>query len=41
MRAAAAEVGTERLAPIKERLPDTIPYGEIRCVVAVDARLHR
>jgi ATP-dependent DNA helicase RecQ len=34
VRAVAAEVGTDRLAPIKERLPDTISYAEIQCVVA-------
>ena len=34
VRAVAQEIGTERLAPIKERLPDTISYEEIRCVVA-------
>ncbi|GAB4526215.1 MAG: hypothetical protein Kow0063_00190 [Anaerolineae bacterium] len=39
VRAAADEVGTERLSPIKERLPDTISYEEIRCVVAALGRL--
>ncbi|MCS7054899.1 MAG: RecQ family ATP-dependent DNA helicase [Thermoflexales bacterium] len=35
IRRAIAQVGsTERLAPIKALLPDTIDYGEIRCVVA-------
>jgi superfamily II DNA helicase RecQ len=34
VRAVANQVGTERLSPIKERLPDTISYEEIRCVVA-------
>jgi len=34
VRAVAEQVGTERLSPIKERLPDTISYEEIRCVVA-------
>jgi ATP-dependent DNA helicase RecQ len=35
VRAVAEQVGTQRLSPIKERLPDTISYEEIRCVVAV------
>lgn len=34
VRAVLEEIGTERLAPIKERLPDTISYGEIKCVIA-------
>jgi ATP-dependent DNA helicase RecQ len=34
VRAVAQEIGVERLAPIKELLPDTISYEEIRCVVA-------
>ena len=34
VRTVAAQVGTEFLAPIKERLPDSISYDEIRCVVA-------
>jgi ribonuclease D len=34
VRAVAIEVGTERLSPIKERLPEPITYDEIRCVVA-------
>jgi hypothetical protein len=34
VRAVVNEVGAERLSPIKERLPDTISYEEIRCVVA-------
>ncbi|MFN4294232.1 MAG: RecQ family ATP-dependent DNA helicase [Thermoflexales bacterium] len=39
IRRAIAQVNsTERLAPIKALLPDTIDYGEIRCVVAQIAR---
>ena len=38
IRTMVAEIGAERLVPIKECLPDTISYGEIRCVLAVDAR---
>ncbi len=39
IRRAIAQVNsTERLAPIKALLPDTIDYGEIRCVVAQVAR---
>jgi ATP-dependent DNA helicase RecQ len=34
VRAVVREIGAERLAPIKERLPDTISYEEIRCVIA-------
>ena len=35
VRASIISVGnTERLAPIKALLPDSIDYGEIRCVVA-------
>jgi ATP-dependent DNA helicase RecQ len=34
VRAVAKEVGTERLSPIKERLPDSISYAEIQCVLA-------
>jgi superfamily II DNA helicase RecQ len=34
VRAVVEEVGAERLSPIKERLPDTISYEEIRCVVS-------
>jgi hypothetical protein len=34
VRAVATELGAERLAPIKERLPDTITYEQIRCVIA-------
>ncbi len=34
VRTVVEEMGTERLAPIKERLPDTISYDEIRCVIA-------
>jgi ATP-dependent DNA helicase RecQ len=34
VRAVAQEVGTERLSPIKERLPDNISFEEIACVVA-------
>ena len=34
VQAVMTEVGTERLSPIKERLPDSISYEEIRCVVA-------
>lgn len=34
VRAVLEETGTERLAPIKDRLPDTISYGEIKCVIA-------
>lgn len=40
IRRAIAQVGsTERLAPIKALLPDTIDYGEIRCVVAQAAQM--
>lgn len=39
IRRAVAQVGTtERLAPIKALLPDTIEYGMIRCVLAQMAR---
>jgi superfamily II DNA helicase RecQ len=34
VHAVVGEIGAERLAPIKERLPDTISYGEIKCVIA-------
>ena len=34
VRVVVEEVGAERLSPIKERLPNTISYEEIRCVVA-------
>lgn len=34
VRAVAEEIGTEYLSPIKGRLPDTISYGEIKCVIA-------
>jgi hypothetical protein len=34
VRTVAQEVGTDRLSPIKERLPDSISYEEILCVVA-------
>jgi len=34
VRAVAQEIGAERLAPLKQLLPDSISYGEIRCVVA-------
>jgi hypothetical protein len=34
VRAVIEEIGGERLSPIKERLPDTISYGEIKCVIA-------
>jgi DNA-binding CsgD family transcriptional regulator len=34
VRAVAEEVGTGRLSPIKDRLPDTVSFGEIGCVVA-------
>ncbi len=35
IRAAVTQVGTlERLAPIKAILPESIDYGEIRCVIA-------
>jgi ATP-dependent DNA helicase RecQ len=39
IRRAIAQAGsTERLAPIKALLPDSIDYGQIRCVVAQLAR---
>jgi superfamily II DNA helicase RecQ len=38
VRAVAKEVGTDRLSPIKERLPDTVSFEEIRCVVAALGR---
>lgn len=39
IRRAVAQVGTtERLAPIKALLPDTVEYGMIRCVLAQIAR---
>jgi ATP-dependent DNA helicase RecQ len=34
VRAVAAEVGTARLTPLKDRLPESISYEEIRCVLA-------
>jgi len=34
IEAAAREVGTSYLAPIKARLPDSIGYGQIRCAIA-------
>jgi hypothetical protein len=35
VRRAVHETGTmDKLAPIKLRLPDSVDYGEIRCVVA-------
>ncbi len=34
VHAVVEQVGAERLSPIKQRLPDTISYEEIRCVVA-------
>jgi ATP-dependent DNA helicase RecQ len=34
VRTVIEEIGGERLSPIKERLPDTISYGEIKCVIA-------
>jgi ATP-dependent DNA helicase RecQ len=33
VRASVAELGSTLLTPIKQRLPDSISYGEIRCVV--------
>jgi ATP-dependent DNA helicase RecQ len=42
IRAAIEQVGDiSALAPLKARLPDTISYGEIRCVVAVWKREHQ
>jgi hypothetical protein len=39
IRIAIVSVGTvEKLAPIKNLLPDTIEYGQIRCVVAMVTR---
>ncbi|MCW1969383.1 MAG: RecQ family ATP-dependent DNA helicase [Anaerolineae bacterium] len=39
IRVAIVSVGTiEKLAPIKSLLPDTIEYGQIRCVVALISR---
>ena len=41
VRRAIAEVGdAQRLAPIKERLPAEITYGQVRCVVADWRRQH-
>jgi uncharacterized protein YpbB len=34
VRAVVEDIGAERLTPIKERLPETISYDEIRCVIA-------
>ncbi len=34
VRMVIEQVGRERLSPLKERLPDSISYEEIRCVVA-------
>jgi superfamily II DNA helicase RecQ len=34
VRAVVEEIGANYLAPIKQRLPDEISYGEIRCVIA-------
>jgi hypothetical protein len=34
VRAVVEQIGADRLSPIKERLPDTISYGEIKCVIA-------
>jgi ATP-dependent DNA helicase RecQ len=34
VRAVVEEIGTEYLSPIKQRLPDAISYGEIKCVIA-------
>jgi ATP-dependent DNA helicase RecQ len=34
IQAVVEELGAEYLAPIKQRLPDEISYGEIRCVIA-------
>jgi hypothetical protein len=33
VRAVVEETGADYLSPIKQRLPDTISYGEIRCVI--------
>jgi hypothetical protein len=32
--AVVAELGTEPLSPIKQRLPETISYYEIQCVIS-------
>jgi len=34
VRAVVEEIGGEYLSPIKQRLPDTISYAEIQCVIA-------
>jgi hypothetical protein len=34
VRAVVEEIGVEPLSPIKQRLPDAISYGEIKCVIA-------
>jgi hypothetical protein len=34
VRAVVEETGADYLSPIKQRLPDTISYGEISCVIA-------
>jgi len=34
VRTVVEEIGPEPLSPIRQRLPDTISYGEIKCVIA-------
>jgi uncharacterized protein YpbB len=34
VRAVVEEIGAEPLSPIKQRLPETISFGEIKCVIA-------
>ncbi|NIN65480.1 MAG: hypothetical protein GTO63_12440, partial [Anaerolineae bacterium] len=34
VRTVVEELGAETLSPVKQRLPDAISYGEIRCVIA-------